>query len=86
MIQYRKVKKQTKVGGLKNAKGDYMRNLETGKDYYDCCGKQQGCKMIFLGGIKWECHNGDKKMVLENEKQTKAITEYINRPSYKVGN
>ena len=62
------------------------KELVVGKNYGEIFGisKDKG-QMIYNGGISWTAVQGDRQMVKESESTTKSALEYINRPSYKVG-
>ena len=62
------------------------KELVIGKNYGEVFGlaSDKG-QMIYEGGIKWMAVQGERKMSKECQKTTDKVVEYINRPSYKVG-
>jgi hypothetical protein len=63
------------------------KELVVGKDYYQIFGADETGKkqMIYNGGISWTAIDGERKMVMDSQKQTDSAVKYINRPSYGMG-
>jgi hypothetical protein len=63
------------------------KELVVGKNYYSIFGNDTTGtkKLIYNGGISWTAIDGDRQMTMDSQKQTDAAIEYINQPSYRVG-
>jgi hypothetical protein len=64
-----------------------MKQLVVGKDYGCIFGlsENSGKKIIYNGGISWTAIDGERTMTKDSQKTTDNALEYINRPSYHVG-
>ena len=62
------------------------KELTVGKNYGGIFGLPDNKQMVYNGGISWTAIDGTQKpMTMDSQKTTDNALEYINRPSYKVG-
>ena len=65
-----------------------MKTLEINHDYGFVFGldKKKNQHMIYNGGDSWTAKEGDRERTAESKGTTEKALEYINRPSYHMGN
>ncbi len=63
-----------------------MKTLEIGQDYGFAIGLPTTCKCVYLGGNLWRQEQAGKpSREAPSDKMVQIATEYINRPSVKMG-